>query len=124
MSNIGLSTNIYHSTRHYLELLNNFVIEYNYSKETGEPYSNEEVIDFFKKINEINNTNPEYQFLRSFFNRYYKEHHKNSVSELRKIVERIQSAEIDNNVLQDIKELTEVLRIQCAQAYARMKGQK
>ena len=44
MSELGLHSNIYHSARTYLDLLNNFLVEVNYAKEIGQPYTNEDVL--------------------------------------------------------------------------------
>lgn len=122
MSNIGLNSNIYHSTRTYLDLLNNFLIDVNYAKETGRPYSNEEVLDFFKRLSEKSLTDPEVQMLRSFFNRFYKEKNRNTEKELANITQHLQNADLDKSILQEIEALVDVLKFQCAQSYARMKG--
>jgi hypothetical protein len=122
MSNIGLNSNIYHSARTYLDLLNNFLIDVNYAKETGKPFSSEEVFEFFKKLSEKSLIDPEAQLLRSFFNRFYKEKSKDTEKELANIAKHLQNAEIDNKVLKDIEALVDVLKFQCAQSYARMKG--
>jgi uncharacterized protein YehS (DUF1456 family) len=122
MSNIGLNSNIYHSTRTYLDLLNNYLIDVNYAKETGKPYLNEEVLGFFKKLSEKTLQDPEAQLLRSFFNRFYKEKSKDTEKELASIAKRLQNSELDAKVLKDIEALVDVLKFQCAQSYARMKG--
>lgn len=122
MSNIGLNSNIYHSTRAYLDLLNDYLIDVNYAKETGTPYTNQEVIDFFKKVTEKSSVEPEYQLLRSFFNRFYKEKHKDTEKELSNIFHRLQKSDIDNQILKEIEALVDVLKFQCAQSFARMKG--
>jgi len=122
MSNIGLNSNIYHSTRAYLDLLNNYLIDVNYAKETGKPYSNEEVLEFFRRLSEKSLTDPEAQLLRSFFNRFYKEKSKDTEKELSNIVTHLQKADIDNKILKEIEALMDVLKFQCAQSYARMKG--
>lgn len=122
MSNIGLNSNIYHSTRAYLDLLNNFLIDVNYAKETGKPYSNEEVLGFFKKLSDKSLIDPEKQLLRSFFNRFYKEKNKNTDNELSNITKHLQNADLDEKTLKDIESLVDVLKFQCAQSYARIKG--
>jgi hypothetical protein len=122
MSNIGLNSNIYHSTRAYLDLLNNYLIDVNYAKETGKPYSNDEVLEFFKRLSEKSLLDPEAQLLRSFFNRFYKENSKDTEKELSNIAKHLQNSELDKKVLKDIEALVDVLKFQCAQSYARMKG--
>jgi hypothetical protein len=122
MSNIGLNSNIYHSTRVYLDLLNNYLIDVNYAKETGKSYSNEEVLDFFQKLSQKSLTDPEAQLLRSFFNRFYKEKSKDTEKELSNIAKHLENAELDNKILHEIESLVDVLKFQCAQSYARMKG--
>ena len=122
MSNIGLNSNIYHSTRAYLDLLNNYLIDVNYAKETGKPYSNEEVLEFFKRLSEKSLIDPEVQLLRSFFNRFYKEKSKDTAKELTNIAKHLQNSDLDTKVLKDIEALVDVLKFQCAQSYARMKG--
>ncbi len=122
MSTIGLNSNIYHSTRTYLDLLNNYLIDVNYAKETGKPYSNEEVSEFFVRLSEKSLIDPEAQLLRSFFNRFYKQKSKDTEKELSKIAKHLQNSEIDNQVLKDIEALVDVLKFQCSQSYARMKG--
>lgn len=122
MSNIGLNSNIYHSTRSYLDLLNNFLIDVNYAKETGKPYSNEDVLEFFKNLSNKSLVDPEKQLLRSFFNRFYKEKSKNTEKELLHIAQGLQSADLDEKILKEIESLVDVLKFQCAQSYARMKG--
>ena len=122
MSNIGLNSNIYHSTRAYLDLLNNFLIDVNYAKETGKHYSNVEVLEFFKTLSDKSLIDPEKQLLRSFFNRFYKEKSKDTDKELTNIVNHLQNADLDEKTLKDIEALVDVLKFQCAQSYARIKG--
>jgi len=122
MSNIGLNSNIYHSTRIYLDLLNNFLIDLNYAKEIGKPYTNDQVVDFFKKIIEKSDPDPEVRLLRSFFNRYYNEKRKDTKEELTKIITSLLNADLDKTILDEIESLVDVLKYQCAQSYARMKG--
>lgn len=122
MSNIGLNSNIYHSTRAYLDLLNNFLIDVNYAKETGKSYSNEEVLEFFKTLSDKSLIDPEKQLLRSFFNRFYKEKSKDTDKELANIAKHLQNADLDEKTLTDIEALVDVLKFQCAQSYARIKG--
>ncbi|HMU46534.1 MAG TPA: hypothetical protein PKC72_09210 [Chitinophagaceae bacterium] len=122
MSNIGLNSNIYHSTREYLDLLNNFLIEANYAKETGVSYSNDEVLNFFKQLSDKALIDPEKQLVRSFFNRFYKEKRKNTNNELLNIVQHLQADNLDKDVLNSIESLVDVLKFQSAQSYARMKG--
>lgn len=122
MSNIGLNSNIYHSTRAYLDLLNNFLIEANYAKETGSAYTNTDVLNFFRQVSDKGLIDPEKQLVRSFFNRFYKEKRKNTDKELLNIVEHLQAEKLDKEVLADIESLVDVLKFQSAQSYARMKG--
>ena len=122
MSNIGLNSNIYHSTRAYLDLLNNYLIDVNYAKETGKPYSNEEVLEFFKRLSEKSLIDPEVQLLRSFFNRFYKEKRKDTEKELSNIAKHLQNADLNSETLKEIEALVDVLKFQCSQSYARMKG--
>jgi hypothetical protein len=122
MSNIGLNSNIYHSARTYLDMLNNFLIDVNYAKEIGKPYSSDEVLDFFKRLSDKSLIDPETQMLRSFFNRFYKQKSKDTLKELSNIAKHLQNAEIENKTLKDIEALVDVLKFQCAQSYTRMKG--
>ena len=124
MSDIGLNSNIYHSTRIYLDLLNNFLIDFNYSKEIGNKITNEEVVNFFNRIGDKSNVDPEVQMLRSFFNRFYKEKQRNIQDELSALARRIEKADLDNQSLKDIETLVDILKFQCAQSYARMKGSR
>lgn len=122
MSDIGLNSNIFHSTRTYLDLLNNFLIDVNNAQETGAAYSNGEVIEFFQRISNKSLIDPEAQLLRSFFNRFYKEKSKNTEKELKNIIQHLQNSELDSKTMDDIEALVDVLKFQCSQSYARMKG--
>jgi hypothetical protein len=122
MSSTGLNSNIYQSTRLYLDLLNNFLIEANYAKETGKAYSNQDVLEFFKGLADKSSIDPEKQLLRSFFNRFYKLKSKNTENQLAYIARNLQSNSFDAKVLSEIESLVDVLKFQCAQSYARMKG--
>ncbi|MFL5787256.1 MAG: hypothetical protein ACJ748_04330 [Flavisolibacter sp.] len=122
MSDIGLNSNIYHSIRGYLDLLNNFLIDVNYAKETGKTYSNNDVLEFFQRLSDKSFVDPEAQILRSFFNRFYKEKSKNTEKELRKIAQHLRIADLDSTVMKDIEALVDVLKFQCSQSSARMKG--
>jgi hypothetical protein len=124
MSDIGLNSNIYHSTREYLDLLNNYLVDYNYAKETGNTHTNEKVVVFLKRIGDKSKVDPEAQLLRSFFNRFYKERRKETEKELSILAKKIEGADVDNHALKEIEALVDVLKFQCAQSYARMKGNR
>ncbi len=124
MSELGLHSNIYHSARTYLDLLNNFLVEVNYAKEIGQPYKNEDVLIFFNKLSDKSAIDPEKQMLRSFFNSYYKLKRKNTERELSNIAKHIQNAEFNDKILKDIEDLLGVLKYQCSQSFSRMKGIK
>ena len=122
MSDIGLNSNIYHSTRIYLDLLNNFLINFNYAKETGEKYTNNNVVKFFHRLSDKSKVDPEVQMLRSFFNRFYKEKKRDLQTELDSLARKIETTDLDNQSLREIEALVDILRDQCAQSYTRMKG--
>ena len=124
MSELGLHSNIYHSARTYLDLLNNFLVEVNYAKEIGEPYKNDDVLIFFNKLSDRTAVDPENQMFRSFFNSYYKNKHKNTENELNNIAQHIRNTDINDKILKEIEDLVGVLKYQCAQSFARMKGIK
>lgn len=124
MSNIGLNSNIYHSTRTYLDLLNNYLIDFNYAKEMGKTYTNDKVVSFFHRVGDKSRVDPEVQLLRSFFNRFYKEKHKSIEKELSTLAQKIENANLDNQSIKEIEALVDILKYQCAQSYARMKGNR
>ena len=117
MSNIGLNSNIYHSTRVYLDLLNDYLAELNYAKERGILYKNDKVTEFFQRINDKTKVDPEARMLRSFFNHFYNEHKKNMDREISSLIKHLNKSEPDINILKEIEELVEVLKDQCAQDY-------
>ena len=123
MSNIGLNSNIYHSTRTYLDLLNNYLIDINYAREIGEHYKNDKVAEFFQRVSDKSRVDPEARMIRSFFSNFYKQHKKDTDKELSTIVKQLRKSDPDSRVLEDIEELVNVLKDQCAQAYARLKAQ-
>ncbi len=122
MSDLGLHSSIYNSARIYLDMLNNFLIEVNYAKEIGKPYTNEDVQMFFYRLIDKTSVDPEKQMLRSFFNSFYKMKRKDTERELTNIAKHIQNTEINEKILKDIEDLVGVLKYQCAQSFARMKG--
>jgi hypothetical protein len=124
MSNIGLNSNIYHSTRNYLDLLNNFLVEVNFAKENGKTYTDDKVVEFFHYIGDKSKVDPEIQLLRSFFSRFYKDKHKSTEKELLTLAEKVEKAELDSQSLSEIEALVDVLQYQCAQSYARMKSNR
>jgi hypothetical protein len=124
MSNIGLNSNIYHSTRNYLDLLNNFLVEVNFAKENGKTYTDDKVVKFFHYIGDKSKVDPEIQLLRSFFNRFYRDKHKSTEKELLTLAEKVEKAELDSQSLSEIEALVDILQYQCAQSYARMKGNR
>jgi hypothetical protein len=124
MSNIGLNSNIYHSTRSYLDLLNNYLIDFNYAREMGRTYTNDKVVNFFQRVGDKSKVDPEVQLLRSFFNRFYKEKHKSTEKELSTLAEKVENADLDNQSIKEIEALVDVLKYHCAQSYARMKGNR
>ncbi len=124
MSNIGLNSNIYHSTKTYLDLLNNYLIDFNYAKEMGKAHTNDTVVHFFHRVGDKSKVDPENQLLRSFFNRYFKERDKDIEKELFKLAEKVEKADLDTQSIEEIEALVDILKFQCAQSYARMKGNR
>lgn len=105
-------------------MLNNYLIDFNYAKEIGKNYSNDKVTEFFKQLSDKSKTDPEVRMIRSFFNSFYKERKKDTDRELQEIVDELQKPEPNTEALKEIEELIDVLKYQCAESYARMKGGK
>ena len=122
MSDIGLNSNIYHATRTYLDLLNDFLIDFNYAKEIGKTYTNKNVVAFFHRISDKSIVDPEAQLLRSFFNQFYKKKRMKMEDMLSTLASKIEKADLDITSIKEIEALVDVLKYQCDQSFRRMKG--
>ena len=124
MSDLGINSNIYYVSRQYLERLNNFVIEANYSATVGKSYFEQEIVDFFEQIRQKRITDPHISLIWSFFNFYYREKHKDTSRELNSIYARLKNKQIDQTLLKELGELVDVLNEECVNAYSKMKGKR
>ena len=123
MSDIGLNTSIYHSTRVYFELLNNFLIDLNYAIEQGKSFSDQKVIDFFNKVKDKTSLDPEIRLIRSYFLHYYQKEQKEIGNELETIINNLEVADSSQELIVKIEKLIDILKDHCFQASSRLKVQ-
>lgn len=124
MSDLSLSSNIYHSSSGYLEILNNFLASVNFAKSKGEIFKDDSIEAIFSEMLDKEESSPEIELLRSIFERYYREKNLNPQKQLNKILKGLQQTPLDEQTLSNIRVLVELLKFHCAQSYARMKGTK
>lgn len=68
MSNTGVNANTFHITGKYLDLLNEFVVKLKVDEEINAGRK-EQLIDFFSRIIDQNNVQPQFQLLSSIIGR-------------------------------------------------------
>lgn len=124
MSNIGLNSSIYHTTRNYLDLLNHFLVDLNYAQEMGKSFDHSAVVDFLNKLNSKNNLDPTLRLIRSMFYAYYKENKRDPEKGLKELAEKLQKDSINTTEISDLECFIDMLKFQCDESYARLKGKE
>lgn len=122
MSNIGLNSSIYHSTRNYLDLLNHFLVDLNYAQEMGKQFDHSSVVEFFSKVNDKQNLDPTMRLIRSMFYAYYRENRKDPEKGIKELTGKLENQNIDTALISDLESFIDMLRYQCEESYARLKG--
>lgn len=121
MSDIALNSNIYHSTRTYLELLNNFVIEMNYAPNPASSSKLNKVIEFLKRINSKTEIDPNIRLIQSYFIEYYENRKVNFDVEIKALIKRLEETMIGKDEIALIDTLIRILKDHCFQAHSRLR---
>lgn len=122
MSNVGLNASIYHTTRNYMDLLNHFLVDVNYSHELNHHVEPEMVLTFLKTLLNKDLPDPTLKLVRSVFQSYYENHHRDIVPAINLITTKLENNQIDRDTVHELEDLIEVLKTECDESYARLKG--
>lgn len=121
MSNIGSSNNTFRITGKYLDLLNDFIV-----KAKINPALNESKIDqlkeFFDKINDIENIEPEYQLLTSIIERELRRDRKNPLVFIDNLVHELEDNKLEE-AMPKIRIIAEALDSENTKALLKIKGE-
>lgn len=124
MSNVGLNSSIYHTTRNYLDLLNHFLVDLNYAQEMGKSFDHTAIVDFLNKLNSKNNLDPTLRLIRSMFYAYYRENRRDPEKGLQELVQKLQKEKIETTEISDLESFIDMLKYQCDESYSRLKGKE
>jgi len=123
MSNIGLNSNIFHSFRGYLDMLNHYIVDANYARIKGEKYNDHRVTDFFTALNNQKIIDPNLRLIRSIIQSHYRLQGKEPNQSILEIAKKVENSENDVNIMTELEDLLNVLREQYNESYARIKGE-
>jgi hypothetical protein len=122
MSNTGVNTNTFRITGKYLDLLNDFVVKTKVHEEIN-PGRKEQLIDFFSKILDHNNVQPQFQLLSSIIERVLRNTNNGEPGLfLNTLIDEIRN---DNTqaILPKIEFVIEVLDSENSNALSKIKGE-
>ena len=122
MSTIGVNANIYSASRHYLEVLNDFVIQANYLAAQSRPIDKTALNEFIQSMSSDKIQDPQLLIVYYLFEEYYQSKGKTLRPELMQLGDKLNRTPIDPSVLDDVKDLISVLSRQCSQSFSKIKG--
>jgi hypothetical protein len=120
MSSIGLNTNTFRITGKYLDILNDFLVKAKINNEITD-VKKEQLIDFFSKVSDINNTQPQFQLLSSILERELRNDNKRPDTFFPLLIQEIQDNNIQS-ILPKISFIAEALDAESSLALAKIKG--
>jgi hypothetical protein len=121
MSSVGLNANTFRITGKYLDLLNDFVVKAKVNLEIEEGQK-EQLIDFFTKLKDENNTQPQFQLLSNIVERELRSISKDIGEYLESVIEDIR--ENNTNVfLPKVEFLADILDIENSEALLKIIGE-
>lgn len=119
MSNIGLNTNLFRITGKYLDILNEFVVRAKIHSDVGDN-KREQLVEFINKLNDIENTQPQYQLLSSIIDRKLRLYKKPSTY-LQTLVKELEENHVDE-ALPKIEFIVSALDTENSEALLKIKG--
>lgn len=122
MSNIGLNTNIYHVTGKYLNLLNDFIVQFKSRPQHIDKLKKDELVSFFSKINNAETLEPQFQLLTSIIERELREKGKPSIAYFNNIISEVEKDESDK-FIPKLEFIVDVLDSEHFEALAKIKGE-
>ncbi|SFH36970.1 hypothetical protein [Pedobacter insulae] len=120
MSNLGLNTNLFRVTGKYLDILSEFIVRVKINSEVSEQ-KKEQLIDLLKKINDIENTQPQIQLLSSIIERELRHDQKKLSVYIKSLITELEENKV-NAALPKIEFIAEILDGENSEALSKMKG--
>jgi hypothetical protein len=121
MSNTGINTNTFRITGKYLDLLNDFVVKTKVDEEINAGRK-EQLIDFFSKLLDQNNVQPQFQLLSSIIERELRNNNSQPQGFFNSLIDEIKNGNTQA-VLPKIELVIEALDSENSDALAKIKGQ-
>lgn len=121
MSNTGVISNTFRITGKYLDLLNDFVVKTNVDEEINEGRK-EQLVEFFSKLLDQTNAQPQFQLLSSIIERSLRNSQQEQAQVfLNSLINEIKSDDT-KSVLPKIEFIIEVLDGENSNALSKIKG--
>jgi uncharacterized membrane-anchored protein YjiN (DUF445 family) len=121
MSNTGVISNTFRITGKYLDLLNDFVVKTNVDEEINEGRK-EQLVEFFSKLLDQTNAQPQFQLLSSIIERSLRNSQQEQAQVfLNSLINEIKSDDT-KSVLPKIEFIIEVLDEENSNALSKIKG--
>ncbi len=121
MSNIGVNTNTFRITSRYLDLLNDFIVKAKINPDITEA-DKEKLIEFLSKLNDIDNTDPQFQILSSIIERELRNLNKKPHVFFNNLIAEVKN-ENTENLIPEIELITEALDVENSEVLAKIIGE-
>lgn len=121
MSSIGLNTNTFRITGKYLDMLTEFVVKAKVHQQIDEAQK-ENLIEFISKLQDENNTQPQFQLLSNIIERELRSNTKNYRGYLESLIDEIRQNKMDA-FLPKIEFLADVLDTENSEALLKIMGE-
>jgi hypothetical protein len=118
MSAIGLNTNTFRITGKYLDLLNDILVKAKISHSITDGRK-DQLVEFVSQLNDINNTQPQFQLLASIIERELRVENKKPDIFYYSFLQEIQQNNIDA-VLPKVSLIAEALEVENSDALAKI----
>ena len=123
MSDIGLNSTIYQVSNKYLELLNNFLVDVNYSPEKISQRNAAAIATMINKLLDKNSKDFQIQVIHVIIDRYFRSKRQNTKRILEYILKKLRNKEYtDKKVVSNISAIATALDDECDTTFSRMQG--
>ena len=122
MSNLGLNSSIYHTTKKYADLLNRYLLDAKSESSMIDPEIREKTIEFFSNLIKEDNIDPQIQMIAAILGRDFRHNESTLLKVIRRIINGLSNPVKDVSIIKDLEQIAGALSNESSIVLSRMQG--